>query len=312
MSDHGTPGRWASREPVDHARRPRPPRRGKLRTCGHGPSGRLGLQRRGLHRAVGQHGVGDGEDLRGGAVVVVEAHDLGAGEAALEADEVARRRRRSTRRWPGWGRRRRTGRRRSPSQPSSRRNWTGLTSWNSSTNRWRKRQRCAAANDSSPSMARASRTAGRRSRPGPGRPSPSRSGGRGRPPRSSGRGASRPALAACYRVGRRVIIRALAHSISPATSAGFDCRRRVQQQRTRMRTLRSSSAGLGLAAVGPAPAQLRVGDGVEGARRRPAAARRARRSRAGELARRLAGEGEGEHVVGAGGAARRCGGRCAG
>ena len=158
---------------------------------------------------------------------------------------------------------------RSPSQASSRRYCRGFTSWNSSTNRWRNRQRCAAAKRSSSSIgvgAQAQQVVevdeagalllvlvAAYPRP-PARPSGRSAAGRGRRPRRSRRGRS---------------CRALAHSISAARSTGHRAGRARARGAMSMSTrpLRSSSVG----GVRPWPAHRarswRLGHGVEGAGR---------------------------------------------
>ena len=155
--DHGTPGPWRSRTARAMRVRLAPVGGVASGSPGDRPVGAGGLQAEAARRRSAEHRVGDREDLGRRAVVVVERDDLGAGEAVGELGEEARRRRRSRRRSPGSGRRRRTGRARSPRHASSSRNCSGLTSWNSSTNRWRNRQRWAAANSASRSRASAHR-----------------------------------------------------------------------------------------------------------------------------------------------------------
>ena len=62
-----------------------------------------------------------------------QPHDGGAWVMGGERPEPGRRRHRSTRRWPGSGRPRRTGRAGRPATPRAGRSCRGLTSWNSST-----------------------------------------------------------------------------------------------------------------------------------------------------------------------------------
>ena len=128
-------------------RGPRRPRRRRRATVGHRPVRPVGRRA----ALVLEHGGGDGQDLGRRAVVVRRCRTATTGvalggEVRPRSGRGSGRRRRSSRRWPGSGRRRRTGRRRSPSHARSRRYWSGFTSWNSSTKRWRKRQRWAAAN----------------------------------------------------------------------------------------------------------------------------------------------------------------------
>ena len=157
---------------VEHGRGrcpvPRCDRRLSVRTDGTGPSARRLAAAALAPPAMSRMRLADGEHsaARSGSCRSRRT-TVGAGERARRNRRGRPGRRRSTRRSPGSGRRRRTGRCGRRSHAASRRNCSGLTSWNSSTNRWRNRQRCAAAKSGSRSRSPARRAgAGRRSRPG--------------------------------------------------------------------------------------------------------------------------------------------------
>ena len=95
-ADHGDPGLWASRTARAMARASARSSANE-RMSGSGPSGRLARRAPGPSSSpprprrarARQHGVGHGQDLRRGPVVLVEGHDLAAGPAPVEAVEVA-------------------------------------------------------------------------------------------------------------------------------------------------------------------------------------------------------------------------------
>ena len=194
---------------------------------------------------------------------------------------------------------------RPPSQHVSRWCWSGFTSWNSSTNRWRKRHRCASAKVAV--LLHGPRAVGQQvvevddpSLPllllvGP--EERTRSVPREGPVRRSA------AAAACaYPAG-----------LDPPRLRPLDLRRELRHRhavacargcRPSSRALRSSSTGR-RPALGTGPArELGQRDRVEGARRGPIPQAERGEPR-GELGRRLPGEGEGEDVPGV----ERAGGR---
>ena len=112
LADQGRPGRGGRGRAGDGAGLGRLVGVG-ARPSGTAPSGRSGGA--GEPAAVAEHGVGHGQDLRASSGSCRSRRTISAPgkRSAGSSSKRSRygRRRRSTRRWPGWGRRRRTGRR---------------------------------------------------------------------------------------------------------------------------------------------------------------------------------------------------------
>ena len=305
----GTTGRRGGGQPAAAAMPPRPPRRrSEVRTtAGSGPPGdggpRGGDGPRAAARRWPVRRIWGVERWFPAQPTTVPRGNSGRSRRG------SRRRRRSSRRWPGWvadhAQVRLAARHACSSACCS-----GLTSWNSSTKRWRNRQRRAAAKTGSPERSRRHRRAGRRSRP----PAAAASRPCRRPVAShdrlrvercdppAARAAARGVPAGVDQPGRGPLDLGGHVEAAPAPRAARGARRAA---RPCGRAARGPDAPLG-----PAGAQLGPGDGVERAGGGPCRAAPAAPAAGGQLAGRLAGEGQRQHVAGIGVPVLASGARC--